>query len=357
MNELEVAGIVLGVVLGVVTLLPVVIRLVIHPGAWEMWTGLALAAGLLIAFFVLGYAAEWGGCDADPQEDTLVCEGRSSECAVTQWDPACRRRSRGCEASIPRGRYCAAGQTPRFEYCETFVDGTIKQPVNTWSAVGFAAAAFWALFMLRVGGPASANAPMRGPTFFSVGYAATQIFLWWGTMALHASWKAWGGFLDTFSIIVWLLFTIVYSFGRLLGYYACASVVRVLTFLAIFAGLTIPIALVCYHEPDARLVFLIVLGAILLAMEALVLIYQAAKCLQPGQTTARRRAYWYWWVLGSFAVAFLAKLLADFTGVWCAPDSAFQGHALWHISASVTAFFAYLYYRDEEYTPGLTRFD
>jgi hypothetical protein len=76
--------------------------------------------------------------------------------------------------------------------------------------------------------------------------------------------------------------------------------------------------------------------------------------------TVVRSWRWYLALAGAFAVAFVCKLLADFLPLesrWCSPDSPLQGHALWHVFAALAAFFAFMYYRAEIYTPGLARFD
>jgi hypothetical protein len=253
------------------------------------------------------------------------------------------------------GPPCPQGFTPRYEYCETFATGFVKQPVNTWSALAFAAAGFWGLFFVRRrrAGP---NDPMRAPTFFSVGMALTLVFVWWGTMALHASWRSWAGYLDAFSILVWLLFCIVYSLGRRVGLLPDASPARIGTFLLLFMAAALPVGVITYLAPGVRLAFLIAFGAFLLALELAILVVQnAAKGRSP---TVVRSWPWYLAVVGAFAAAFACKLLADFLPLesrWCRPDSPLQGHALWHVFAALTAFFAFVYYRDEVYAPRRTR--
>src|SRR6185295_8305508 len=129
--------------------------------------------------------------------------------------------------------------------------------------------------MLRVGPSAPDIQPMRAPTFFSAAYGVALVFLWWGTLLQHATFREWGGFLDSFSIAVWLLFTIVYSVGRQLGWFVKPSVLWILVFSGITATLAMAVAFVDIVQPHARLVFHIVFGAILLGFELFVLIWQS----------------------------------------------------------------------------------
>ena len=61
----------------------------------------------------------------------------------------------------------------------------------------------------------------------------------------------------------------------------------------------------------------------------------------------RRTDYFVNYMYAAFFILFCAGSIwmLDREGVACSPQSALQGHAMWHILTAASIFFIYLYYR------------
>jgi len=100
---------------------------------------------------------------------------------------------------------------------------------------------------------------------------------------------------------------------------------------------------------------------------ALVLLLATSESFIFLRTNGVYRPTWWWFVMGvgAFGLGFSVWLISQTRGTFLFhPNSAFQGHAVWHVLAAAAAFFFYLYYRSEtrlgltlvpSRTPGVSR--
>jgi hypothetical protein len=223
-------------------------------------------------------------------------------------------------------------------YCENYLrPGPIKQPANTWSNLGFIAAGLLVLGQTgrRSGGP-RAN-PMRAPGFYATLYGGLVVFLGPASMFFHASLRAWGGWIDLVSMMLYSSFLLVYDLVRIRG-----ASWRV--FGAIYLPLVLAQGLADALVPKSgQLLFGAGIGAVLV-LEALIL-----RGHVPG--LRRQGRPWFAAALGLFAAAYGGIWLwSNTAGPLCDPDSILQGHALWHLLCAASTLCLYQYLRTEQRT-------
>ncbi|AMO72764.1 ceramidase domain-containing protein [Sphingorhabdus sp. M41] len=210
-------------------------------------------------------------------------------------------------------------------FCEMPRTGALLlQPVNSLSSLGFVFAGFLMILLARSRDWVSAFPPLSASV---LGGAAIIVGI--GSVLLHATLTLWGQFFDVLGMYLISGFFLISALAkwrdipdqRAIIYYAllCAVLVAIL-----------------YVLPDVRrwLFAVILLAAIILELAL-------ARPL-------RRQVRTGYYIAGLVAniVAFTIWNL-DQRGQLCAPESLWQGHAVWHLLGAGALWFAFLYYRSE----------
>jgi len=224
-------------------------------------------------------------------------------------------------------------------YCEASGPGIAAQPANAWSNLGFVVVGLLVLADGARRRDQSPSARMEADLRYGRLYGAVAVFLGLGSFAFHGSLRAWGGFVDVQSMHAFLAFVLSYDLARIHGW-------RWEAFLGSFAGmLAVFSAVIAVIPPEHGRTLFGVVVALTILLEVAVshprLRPWAPRRIDP------RRTPWFWTGLGAFGVAFVVWNLSRTGGVWCAPDSLLQGHALWHLLSAVSVGCFYLYFRSE----------
>ncbi len=210
-------------------------------------------------------------------------------------------------------------------FCELpRVGSLIVQPANSWSSYGYAFAGFLMIVLSQGRGWAS-GFHKQAATWFGV----TAIFVGLGSVLLHATLTLWGQFADVMGMYLVSGFMLVSAVARWRNMSVRGSVV-------LYVGVVGGLLLVLYLVPEVRRSLFAV---VLLAAIALEMIF--ARPSRPGV-----RTYYYLLGIVTKAVAFTIWNL-DQHGMICAPESLFQGHAVWHLLGAASLWFTFLYYRSE----------
>jgi Ceramidase len=224
-------------------------------------------------------------------------------------------------------------------FCEHLLTGAnkVKQPVNTWSDLGFVAAGLLVFLLMgagRLSGSPTTN-PLQATTFYAVVYGLLVIFLGPGSMFFHASMKKWGGWFDNMSMVGWTFFLLIYLIAQ--GLHWDSGIAALIWLAAVaLAGVVI-----WFVDGSGKFIFG---GAVAVwgVLEIIVLIAN-------GGFLGLQRTEWYW--LLAAAIAFGAAIFiwqrSKDGQPWCDPDSWAQGHAAWHLLSALSAFFIFLYLRSE----------
>jgi hypothetical protein len=225
---------------------------------------------------------------------------------------------------------------PNTCYCENFVrpGEWVKQPANTWSNLGFITVGL--LILWQIGNdratPATQPNPMITATAYALGYAAVALFLGPGSMFFHGSLTQWGGWIDTYSLILFGSFGLLYALARIFDWSGTL-------FVLLYVGVNIVLGIFTWFVDGTGTPFFAVLVAAWVLTEGVIL------WRKPGGL--QRDWPWLGAALGTFAVALVIWSLSQTGRPLCNPDSLIQGHAIWHIMSAVVAGCVFLYLRTE----------
>lgn len=212
-------------------------------------------------------------------------------------------------------------------FCESVRPVGIAQPSDTWSNAAFIVLGILIILLALSDRKKSVNLKNFAP--YGLFYGLLMILLGLGSMYYHAKLNFLGQFLDNlgmFLIISAIFFYRIKNFIKLgpwliLSYYVLAN---------IFLGI------IQYAYPATRR-YLFALGIILVLIEE----YQIHKNRQILSNKSLLIS-----AIGLFILGF-AIWIADIIKIFCFPNSALQGHALWHILTALSAASIFLYYRSE----------
>ena len=218
-------------------------------------------------------------------------------------------------------------------------DRKVRQPLSTWSDLGFILFGMMTLFLLGDShGPP--NNPMIAPSVNTVSgiailYGLIVIFMGPGSMYYHASLRRWGGLLDNLSMYLWALFVLVYDIARVARFDDWV-------FYLIFVLAVIGIFMLRLFLPGSgTVIFGVLVGGYIIF--GLFVLY--------GQLNGVvREQGWFWAGIVSFALAMLFWILSNDRPIkisWLTGESVIQGHAVFHLLSALTTFFVFFYLRSE----------
>jgi hypothetical protein len=221
--------------------------------------------------------------------------------------------------------YAPATCTATRCFCEFPRTGTLViQPANTWSSFGYVLIGFLMLVLPYASDPASALSAISGRTL-----GVTAIVVGVGSGLLHATLTLWGQFFDVLGMYLvgsFLLVTAIARWRRIpdgaavaLYVLLCASLVTVLIVL-----------------PEVR--------RWLFAVLLIFAIFIELVFARPSRPGARLPLY-----LGGLVATSIAFGIwtLDQSGLVCAPNSLFQGHAMWHLLGATSLWLSFKYYLSE----------
>jgi hypothetical protein len=214
-------------------------------------------------------------------------------------------------------------------FCERARGGSINQPANTWSNLGFVA---MGLAILAGIGPGRARgrspSPIARPAA-RVYYGFLVASLGWTSMWFHASLTYVGEWFDMFSMILFTSFVIVASIGRATGAGRPALVAGYLVANALFA-----LAMIV-HVRFSLPIFIGLTFAIL---------WSDALVRRRVPSSPDRR-----WLTGAVACCLTSFgiWILDKFGYFSSPFSPFQGHAFWHLGQAGTTGLLFIYHATE----------
>lgn len=219
-------------------------------------------------------------------------------------------------------------------FCEAAHPGWIRQPVNTWSNLGFVAAGMAIAWRARR--PAGWLPGGRGLT---TALAVVVTLLGPASMAMHATQSALGGRLDLLSMYLIAGFAFAYALARVWRRGAG-------TFAAAFVGALVVCEVIENLHVDVPVVHT---GANLAFATLLLLAVALEAVLIRRRDTVRRNRLGYA-ALATLLLAFAIWNAAQTGSPWCDPWSLVQGHGIWHALDALAAYLLYRYYASERIT-------
>lgn len=211
----------------------------------------------------------------------------------------------------------------------------IRQPLNTWSNlgfIGFGLAMLWVIGWERAGTPSRLANRMTQTAFYPAAFGFMTIFMGPGSMFFHGSLKRWGGWLDSVSMYLFMSFILVYNLTRFWNWPRPAWGVA-------YAGLNLLFAWMAWIFREESTNLFAALGGLALISQVMV-----ARTDRIGTATSGH--WWFFAGVVSFLLAFTIWRLSWTGAPLCAPRG-FQGHAVWHVLTAFTVFCVYKYFRAE----------
>jgi hypothetical protein len=228
-------------------------------------------------------------------------------------------------------------------YCENARPGAmIKQRSNTWSNLGFVLVGLLLLASLPKVVSGAGRDPLEERTFYAVLYGCIVIFLGPGSMFFHASMKKWAGWVDTFSMILFTAFLLVYDFTGIVN---GGKTLFLIVYLVLVAGLGV----LTWFVPKSPLPHFSMGALSFGAMAVLWAALQFFAILGIGGIDRDNGPALLLFIAGAivFGVAFLIQQRSGTGKPWCQPESVVQGHAIWHLLTAATTVILFFYLRTE----------
>lgn len=231
---------------------------------------------------------------------------------------------------------------PKHCFCESLHTGTIRQPANTYSNLGFVLVGLPIVSMLRrnrslkdSGRPAKNNLINNVPLYTIVyGWAVVLVGLF--SMFYHASMTFVGQWFDVMAMYLLATFIVLYNMARTFRWTGQR-------FLSLYLASNVILGFFLAYVPLVR-------RQLFGGLIALVLVTEVYDQIKRKPSINR-------WLLGaaalSLGLAFTIWIL-DIKHIWCSQNSLIQGHAFWHLLCAVSGGFVYLYYRSEDDNRTLT---
>lgn len=213
-------------------------------------------------------------------------------------------------------------------FCEAIGSGAVAQPANAWSSLAFVLAGLWIAQPSAGDKYKARNRMAREPAYRRLyGFALMAIGL--GSYFYHATLTFAGQVCDMSGMYLLITFALFYGVAR---------ITPIRTGVALLAYVVCNLALLGFQMayPGLRRY---VFAALVLSVLSIEYGYRRTSV-----TTIASR--WLWRAAGAMAVAFLVWVL-DITRTICKPESALQGHSLWHLLAALAGWYLYRYYESE----------
>ncbi|WP_134765041.1 ceramidase domain-containing protein [Nocardioides sp. 1609] len=218
-------------------------------------------------------------------------------------------------------------------FCEAHA-GTVRQPVNTLSNLGFVVAGL--LVAARAGRPdgLGVGTLARLPAL-ATAYACLVVLLGPASMAMHATESDVGGHLDQASMYLVAGFAVAYAAMRRWR--------RGPGFLAVVLVGVVAVSELVGLWP-AELPVVAYAGNLAFGVSLVLALVWESRLARGGLVLDTR---WAWAAAGSLAVAFAIWNTATTGGALCFPTSLYQGHGVWHLLCAVSAWCLFRLYVSE----------
>lgn len=225
------------------------------------------------------------------------------------------------------------------KFCEAGYPGLIKQPVNTFSNIGFIAVGVGVAHSQARNQFFYNNNLFSRTNFFPTFFASIAVLLGPGSMALHATTTRVGGLLDLFSMYLIASLIFAYALTRLMKWKS-----KGFAMAFIFAlGTQLYIQTLPYEIPFVGVIGSFCFGVFLILSGIIEVISYNIRKVQIDIKFG----------IASMFTMFLATYvwgMSQTDAPWCDPSSLIQGHGIWHILNATSVYFLYRFYTSENLT-------
>ncbi len=216
---------------------------------------------------------------------------------------------------------------------ETSRAGIIKQPVNTFSSLGFVFTGLCMGWRLKRGAARQKPKPLAQKIFFNSFFASLVVCVGPGSMAMHATETRLGGRLDLLSMYMVAAFLTVYGLWR---FFRLGRI----WFLPLF-GLVVAL---CFRAQDLHYSMPLIRNFDDFIFGLLILVGAVFEALN---FYVRKLDQDFKWAALSLGLLLIAFLIWNLSLQQAPSRSVLQGHAIWHLLCAVAAYCLFKYYASE----------
>lgn len=219
-------------------------------------------------------------------------------------------------------------------FCEAAHDGTVLQPANSFSNLGFVVAG------LVIAWHAGRLGPDRALTGLATPYACVVVLLGPASAAMHATQSELGGQLDLLSMYLIASFAAAYALMR---WYRRDRLFFWQLFLLFVAACEL-VGLLGDDVPVVQQSGNVAFAALLLtAVVVEVRLWRRGSAQESVPSTD------LWWGAGALGAILVAFAIWNVTKThWCDPHSLLQGHAAWHLLGALSAYLLFRLWASEK---------
>ena len=222
------------------------------------------------------------------------------------------------------------------DFCEASHPGLIKQPANTWSNLGFMLAGLAIAWQLTRGTFSANRNTITQSFFYGTFYACIVVLLGPGSMAMHATEAAIGGWFDMLSMYLICSYSFAYALER---YFKFNPVWFSLIF-AVALGSCLYVQTLPFRAPIVGFMGNFIFATYI----TLTVVFELLNTFQ--LKLAHEKKYGLL-SLGSLLLAFAIWNMWKNDSYMCDPQSLIQGHAIWHLLDALAAYFLFRFYASE----------
>lgn len=220
-------------------------------------------------------------------------------------------------------------------FCEADRDGWIKQPVNTWSNLGFIFCGLYIGWMLSKGKYNENKNSLTQKNFYAAFFSSLVVYLGPGSMAMHATTTQIGGFLDMLSMYLIAAFLVAYSAERFFN-------LKPFHFTLIFIS-TLAICL-WGNQQSFHFIFDYFGNTVFAFFVGLAILFETLNIFIRKMEHEKK---WAFYSFGALILALIVWNLWQNDTALCDPYSLIQGHGMWHLLNAVSLYFLFRYYVSE----------
>ena len=245
-------------------------------------------------------------------------------------------------------------------FCEIIHEGTIKQPMNTYSSLVFILFAIFILIKFIKRKDTTFDYPLYASISYPIIYFLSLILIGLGSMYYHSALNFWGQFADVSGMNLLASFILIYHLKRkkIISNFTLSFVlINLVLAYFLFAypflrrylfGIVLFLSLIPLYIPSLKAKFIFKLKYREPSLPQGFLLNNQDRDIETATLSSSNTNYKFFWIaLSTQIIAFIFWTL-DITKIVCDENSFLQGHSIWHILSGVASYYLYLFYESEK---------
>ena len=269
-------------------------------------------------------------------------------------------------------------------WCERISDGPFREPINTFTNLGFM---FVGLYILYILSNEESFNEFSGLNKITVLYGVAVVYLGPGSMMMHGTNTEWGGWADNLSMVMYIVIPWLFNIYKMSDWSSnmfikiYLSIILIYAFMRGFFGYELGIGLDLFGvsiglwvvseflyrfwSPSMRFIsgfvgFLVLMLFGIFPQEVFedfksywwIVFFWIPGILAKSKPKFSRTYKWFFAGMVAYISAWLIWLQGNLeinpNSEFCNPDSLIQAHGIWHLLTALATIFFFYHYRSEK---------